>query len=56
MALMRTGILLAGLTALFLVCGFLIGGEAGRVIALVVAVAICVSTAGADPLRCKYCS
>ena len=54
MALMRTGILVAGLTALFLVGGFLIGGEGGILIALVVAVAFCISTADADPLRCKY--
>ena len=54
MALMRTGILLAGLTALFLVYGFLIGGDGGMVIALVVAMAICISTADADPLRCIH--
>ncbi|TVR99928.1 MAG: zinc metalloprotease HtpX [Rhodospirillales bacterium] len=35
----RTGMLLAALTALFLVCGFLLGGEAGMVIALGIAVA-----------------
>jgi heat shock protein HtpX len=34
---MRTAILLAGLTALFMGVGFLIGGEAGALIALVVA-------------------
>ncbi len=39
MAIMRTGILLAGLTALFLGAGFLLGGEAGMAIALVVALA-----------------
>ena len=38
MALMRTGILLAGLTALFLVCGYLLGGEGGMVIAFVLAI------------------
>ena len=34
---LRTGILLAGLTALFLAIGFMIGGEAGMLIALVIA-------------------
>ncbi len=40
MALMRTGMLLAGLTALFLICGYLLGGEGGMVIAFVLAVAM----------------
>ncbi len=40
MALMRTGILLAGLTALFLICGYLLGGEGGMVIAFVIAIAM----------------
>ncbi len=35
----RTAILLAGLTALFLAVGFMIGGESGMLIALVVAIA-----------------
>ena len=34
MSIFRTGVLLAGLTALFLVVGYLIGGEAGMLIAL----------------------
>ena len=34
---LRTAILLAGMTALFLVIGFLIGGEAGMLFALVLA-------------------
>lgn len=38
MGLFRTGILLAGLTALFLVIGFLLGGQQGMLIALVFAV------------------
>jgi heat shock protein HtpX len=37
---LRTAILLAGMTALFLVIGFLIGGEAGMLIALVLALAM----------------
>ena len=37
---LRTAILLAGLTALFLAIGFMVGGEAGLVIALVVALAM----------------
>jgi len=37
MGTLRTGLLLAGLTALFLAAGYLLGGEAGMVIALVVA-------------------
>jgi heat shock protein HtpX len=37
---MRTGILLAGLTALFMVVGYLIGGPDGMLIALVIAVAM----------------
>ena len=36
----RTAILLAGLTALFMGVGFLIGGQAGAMIALVVAAAM----------------
>ncbi len=40
MALMRTGILLAGLTALFLICGYLLGGEGGMAIAFVLAIAM----------------
>lgn len=38
MSTLRTGILLAGMTALFLVAGLLIGGEMGMIIALGVAV------------------
>lgn len=38
MGLFRTGMLLAGLTALFLVIGFLLGGQQGMLIALVFAV------------------
>jgi heat shock protein HtpX len=37
---MRTGILLAGLTALFMAVGYLIGGPDGMLIALVIAVAM----------------
>jgi len=40
MNIAKTGILLAGLTGLFLVCGFLLGGESGMLIALAVAVAM----------------
>jgi heat shock protein HtpX len=39
MNLIRTGILLAGLTALFMAIGFLIGGASGAMIALMVAAA-----------------
>ena len=39
MNLIRTGILLAGLTALFMAIGFLIGGASGAMIALLVAAA-----------------
>jgi len=39
MSTLRTGLLLAGLTALFLAAGFLLGGETGMVIALVFALA-----------------
>ena len=39
MNLVRTGLLLAALTALFLFVGFLIGGEAGMLVALLVAIA-----------------
>ena len=34
---LRTGILLAGMTALFLAAGYMIGGEAGMLIAFVFA-------------------
>jgi len=37
---MRTGVLLAGITALFLAAGYLMGGEGGMLIALAVAVAM----------------
>lgn len=37
MAIMRTAMLLAAMTALFLVCGFLLAGQTGIVIALVLA-------------------
>ena len=37
MNIMRTAILLAGMTALFMAVGFMLGGEAGMLIALVVA-------------------
>ena len=40
MTLMRTGILLVGLTALFLVCGHLLGDEGGLVIVFVIATAM----------------
>ena len=40
MNIMRTAILLAGMTALFLVAGYLMGGEGGMLIALAVAVAM----------------
>jgi heat shock protein HtpX len=38
MSIMRTAILLAGLTALFLAVGFMIGGEGGMLIALALAI------------------
>ncbi|MBL8909040.1 MAG: zinc metalloprotease HtpX [Rhizobiales bacterium] len=38
MNIMRTGILLAGMTALFLAIGYLLGGQSGMLIALVVSV------------------
>ncbi len=38
MNFMRTAVLLAGLTALFMVVGYLIGGQSGALIALVIAV------------------
>jgi heat shock protein HtpX len=38
MNIMRTGILLAGMTALFLAIGYLLGGQTGMLIALVVSV------------------
>ena len=37
---LRTGMLLAGLTALFMAVGYLIGGPDGMLIALIVAVAM----------------
>ena len=40
MNVFRTGILLAGMTAIFLVCGFLVGGEGGMLIAFGLAVAM----------------
>jgi len=40
MNIMRTGVLLAGMTALFLAAGYLMGGEGGMLIALAVAVAM----------------
>jgi len=40
MSTFRTGLLLAGLTALFLAAGYLLGGETGMVIALVIALAM----------------
>ncbi|MGA6968296.1 MAG: protease HtpX, partial [Xanthobacteraceae bacterium] len=40
MGYVRTAILLAGLTALFMAVGFLIGGESGAVMALLVAAAM----------------
>ncbi len=39
MNIFRTGVLIAGLTALFVGCGYLIGGEAGMVIAFALALA-----------------
>ena len=41
----RTALLLAGMTALFLVVGYLLGGEAGMVIAFGIAIATNQSTA-----------
>lgn len=38
MNIFRTGVLIAGLTSVFLFCGFLLGGEAGMLIALLVAI------------------
>ena len=38
MNIFRTGVLFAGLTSVFLFCEFLIGSEAGMLIALVIAV------------------
>ena len=40
MNVFRTGLMIAGLTALFLLCGFLMGGEAGMLFALVMAIAM----------------
>lgn len=40
MSTFRTGLLLAGLTALFMVVGYFIGGQGGMLIALVVAIAM----------------
>lgn len=40
MNIFRTGILIAGLTALFLFCGFLVGGESGMIIAFLFALAM----------------
>jgi len=40
MSTFRTGLLLAGLTALFLAVGYILGGEGGMVIALVIALAM----------------
>lgn len=40
MNLFRTGVLIAGLTSVFLFCGFLIGGESGMLIALLFAIAM----------------
>ena len=40
MNIMRTGILLAGLTALFLAVGYLLGGQTGMLMALVFSVGI----------------
>ena len=39
MSMLRTSLLLAGLTALFLALGYLIGGQTGMVIALIIAIA-----------------
>jgi len=39
MNIARTGLLLAALTALFLVVGYLLGGRSGAVIALAIAIA-----------------
>ena len=36
----RTAMLLAGMTALFMGCGYMIGGEAGMLIALIIAIAM----------------
>ncbi len=40
MSTFRTGLLLAGLTALFLAAGYLLGGQAGMAVALVIALAM----------------
>ena len=40
MNIFRTGVLIAALTSVFLFCGFLIGGEGGMIIALLIAVAM----------------
>lgn len=40
MALMKTGLLLAGMTALFMAVGYLLGGQTGMLIALAVAAAM----------------
>lgn len=40
MSMLRTSLLLAGLTALFLALGYLIGGQAGMMLALVIAIAM----------------
>ena len=48
-ALLRTGLLFAGLTALFLLIGAAIGGEQGLLLALVVAIATNAFATGRDP-------
>ena len=40
MNMFRTGILIAGMTSVFLFCGFLLGGEGGMIIALLIAIAM----------------
>ena len=40
MNIFRTGILIAGMTSVFLFCGFLVGGEGGMIIALLIAIAM----------------
>ena len=40
MNMFRTGILIAGMTSVFLFCGFPVGGEGGMTIALLIAIAM----------------
>ena len=40
MNMFRTGILIAGMTSVFLFCSFLVGGESGMIITFLIAIAI----------------